>query len=298
MGGYFGGRLAQAGRKVTFLVRARRAENLRKRGLRILSPHGNVTMEPNLIMADQILGPYDLILLCVKSYSLEMAMRDFAPAVGPETIILPLLNGMSHIDLLVERFGEKAVIGGTCRIVADFDHDERIVQLTKSHDLLFGECCGGVSARMRMLEQSMHGAGFDARISDNMPQEMWEKWVMLAGLGATTCLMRGAIGEIEAIPGGANLALEILAQCSEIASASGYAPGKAFLERARKTLTTHGSALTSSMYRDMSKGVPVEVDQILGDLLERGRNLGVTAPLIEAACVNLRVYQAALAAKQ
>jgi 2-dehydropantoate 2-reductase len=297
VGGYFGGRLAEAGREVSFLVHAPQAETIRKYGLRIVSPSGNATIHPNVILANEIAGSYDLILLCVKAYSLEAAMNDFAAAVGPSTMILPLLNGMRHIELLTGRFGEDAVIGGVCLIAADVDKDNRIVQLTNIQKLVFGERKVGTSERMKALDETMQGATFESRTSENIVQEMWEKWVLLASLGATTCLMRGNIGEIEAIPGGANLSLEILRECREISAACGYAPGEAFLARARTTITAHGSTLTSSMFRDLSKGARVEVDQILGDLLERGRELGIVTPLIEAALVNLCIYQARLGAK-
>ena len=221
-------------------------------------------------------------------------MNDFAAAVGPGTMILPVLNGMRHIDLLTAQFGEDAVIGGVCLIVAEVDKDNRIVQMTKIHKLVYGERRGGGSARITALDETMQGASFEAKASDNIIQEMWEKWVLLSSLGATTCLLRGNIGEIEAIPGGTELALEILAECSAISAACGYAPGEAFLARTQKTLTARGSTLTSSMYRDLTRNARVEVDQILGDLLERGRNLGVATPLLAAACVNLRIYQARL----
>jgi 2-dehydropantoate 2-reductase len=297
VGGYFGGRLADAGKDVTFLVRGRQPEAIRQHGLRIVSPQGNATLYPKLITADEIAGSYDLIILCVKAYSLAVAMNDFAAAVAPNTIILPLLNGMRHIDLLTGRFGEDSVIGGVCLISAETDTEGRIVQLTDIHRLVFGERTGNHSARIRALNEAMHGAIFDARTSENILQEMWEKWVLLASLGAATCLMRGNIGEIEAI-GGAELSRAILTECSAISAACGYAPGAAFLARTEKVLTTRGSNLTSSMYRDLNKNAPVEVDQILGDLLERGRKFDVPAPLLEAACVNLRIYQARLSASK
>jgi 2-dehydropantoate 2-reductase len=298
VGGYFGGRLAEAGRDVTFLVRARQAEAIREHGLRIVSPHGDATLQPRLILADQITGPYDLIILCVKAYSLAGAMNDFAAAVGPNTIILPLLNGMRHLELLAGRFGEDTVIGGVCLIAAEVDNQGCIVQLTEIHRLVYGERAGGISARISALDQALQGATFEARTSENMLQDMWEKWVLLASLGAATCLMRGNIGEIEATPGGADLSRTILAECSAISAASGYAPGAAFLARTEKVLTTRGSTLTSSMYRDLTRNAPVEVEQILGDLLERGRHFAVTAPLLEAACASLRIYQARLSAQE
>lgn len=292
VGGYFGGRLAEAGRDVTFLVHARHAEAIRTYGLRITSPHGNAVVHPKLILADQISGSYDLLILCVKAYSLEAAMNDCAPAVVPGTVILPLLNGMRHVDLLARRFGEDSVVGGVCLIAAEVASDGRIVQLTDIHRLVYGELKGGISPRIDALHHVMHGAVFEARSSAHIVQEMWEKWVMLASLGAATCLLRGNIGEIEAAPGGANLARVILAECSEISRASGYPPDASFLARTEKMVTTRESSLTSSMYRDMAGNAPVEVEQILGDLLERGHRLGVTAPLLEAACANLRIYEA------
>lgn len=296
VGGYFGGRLADAGRDVTFLVRSRQAELIRKHSLRIVSRHGNATLQPTLILAEEIAGAYDLVILCVKAYSLAEAMNDFAAAVGPNTTILPLLNGMRHLNVLAGRFGEDSVIGGACFIAAEVDTEGRIVQLTDIHRLVYGERRGGNSHRVSALHEAMQGAMFEARTSDNILQDMWEKWVLLASLGAATCLMRGNIGEIEAIPGGADLARAILGEICAISAACGYVPGAAFLARTEKMLTTPRSTLTSSMYRDMSKNAPVEVDQILGDLLERGRKSAVNTPLLEAACANLRIYQARLSA--
>ncbi len=297
VGGYFGGRLTEAGKDVTFLVRARQAEAMREHGLRIISPHGDAVLHPKLILADEIAGPYDLIILCVKAYSLAEAIDDFAPAVGPGTIILPLLNGMRHIEHLTKRFGEENVIGGVCLIAAEVDKDGRIVQLTDIHRLVYGERTGGNSARMNSLHQTMQGATFEARTSENILLEMWEKWVLLASLGAATCLMRGNIGEIEAIPGGADLSREILGECSAISTACGYTPGAAFLARTGKMLTACGSTLTSSMYRDMIRNAPVEVDQILADLIDRGRKLCISTPLLAAACVNLKIYEARRSAR-
>src|SRR3984885_13819708 len=119
VGGYFGARLAQAGRDVTFLVRARRAEEIKAHGLQILSPHGDLTLHPETLTSEKINKPYDLILLAVKSYTLSSAMSDFALAVGPETMILPALNGMRHIDLLIARFGQRVVLGGVCLVAAE-----------------------------------------------------------------------------------------------------------------------------------------------------------------------------------
>jgi len=291
VGGYFGGRLVQANRDVTFLVRAKRAAELKSQGLEIVSPHGNVKLQPKLISADQLSKPYDLILLGVKSYALSSAMNDFAAAVGPETMILPVLNGMRHIDLLVERFGKRAVLGGVCVVATEVDEEGRIKQLADFQSLTYGELDGQNTPRLQKVDETLRGAGFDAAVSTHIVADMWQKWVQLATLGAINCVLRGDIGQVVAIPGGASLALELLSECSSIAAASGYPPAEAFLEKQRGQLTAPGSRMTSSMYRDLTKGEPVEVDTILGELLERGQKRGLATALLQAAFVNLSIYQ-------
>lgn len=204
-GGYFGARLAQAGRDVTFLVRPGRAAQLRRDGLRVVSPHGDLALAPQLLVAGDIAGPFGLVMLAVKAYALEQALTDLAPIIGARTMIVPLLNGMRHIDLLVERFGEAPVLGGVCVVAATVDAEGRIVQLAEMQELAYGERSGAASPRIGALDEAMQGAGFKARRSDTIMQDMWEKWVMLATAGGVTCLLRGNVGEIEAVPGGADL---------------------------------------------------------------------------------------------
>jgi 2-dehydropantoate 2-reductase len=295
-GGYFGGRLAEVGRDVTFLVRARRAAQLKESGLQLVSPHGDVTVRPKLVTADDIDAPYDAVLLAVKAYSLDAAVGDFTVAVGPETTIIPMLNGMRHIDILAERFGPEAVVGGVCKVAATIDPDGRIVQLAQFQELAYGERDGSVSPRMERLDAFMQGAGFDARLSRSIEYEMWEKWTLLATLGGITCLMRGNIGEVVAAPGGGSFILAFLDEVVSVVSAVGEAPKPAFLDGVRKTLTTPGSTQSPSMFRDLQQGSPIEADQIIGDLLARGAEAGIATPLLAVAYAHLSVYQRRLAA--
>lgn len=293
VGGYFGGRLAQAGRDVTFLVRPSRAKQIRSSGLQIISPHGDATIEPNLVTASEIQSAYDIVFLSVKSYGLASAMNDFAPAVGPHTVILPVLNGMRHMDVLEQRFGKETVLGGVCLVATQLDVDGRVIQLADFQSLTYGELDGKQTPRLETVDQAFGSAGFDASVSFHILQDMWQKWVQLASLGTITCLLRGNIGEIVAVAGGADLSLAALRECAAIASASGYPPSAAFLEEKAGQLTAAGSSLTSSMYRDLVRNAPVEVDTILGDLLDRGRKLRISTPILQAAFVNLSIYQRA-----
>jgi 2-dehydropantoate 2-reductase len=290
-GGYFGGRLAQAGRDVTFLVRPARAEQLRTNGLQIVSPHGDATIKPQLVTAGKIGSPFDAVLLTVKAFALDAALDDMIPAVGPETMILPVLNGMKHVDTLTARFGDGAVVGCVCKVATVVDQG-RIVQLSKLQDLAYGEMDGSVSPRIKQLDAFMQDAGFDARLSTGIAREMWEKWVLLAALGGINCLMRGSVGEIVGAPGGVDFVLAFLAEVVAVVNAAGHPMSEEFLAGARAVLTAKGSAQTSSMYRDLQQGSPIEADQIVGDLLARGRRVGIATPLVAAAYANLAIYQA------
>ena len=296
IGGYFGGRLIEAGRDVTFLVRPRRAAELAASGLVIKSAAGNLTVPPpSAVLAENLNTHFDLILLSCKAYDLEDAIAAFAPAVGPQTAILPLLNGMRHLDVLDARFGRERVLGGQCYIAATLDQDRTIVHLNNDHELSFGERDGGRSARIDAISGEMAGALFKPRTSEQILQEMWEKWVFLATLAGGTCLMRAAIGDIVAAPGGRDFMLALLEECRAVAQANRHPPREAFVERYRAALTAEGSSLTASMLRDIERGAPIEADHIVGDLIRRGGEGG--APLgdvsfLRLANVHLKAYEA------
>lgn len=295
-GGYFGARLAEAGRDVTFLVRAARAEQLRRDGLNVLSPHGDIKLKPRVMVVGEATEPFDVVILAVKAFGLLRAFDGFAPAVGPETMILPFLNGMRHIDMLIERFGDGPVLGGVCAVATTLDRHGRIIHLGGGlQAVTYGELDGARSARILTLDREFQGAGFEARLSSAIVRDMWEKWVMLGGAGVATCLMGGNVGEIEAVEGGADMMRRCLAETAAVAAASGYPPREAFMAGTEAMLTEKGSSLATSMYRDMQSGLPVEVEHILGDMALRARQLEVDTPLLDAATAQLRVYQNRLA---
>jgi len=290
-GGYLGGRLAQAGRDVAFLVRPAREAELRETGLNILSPHGNISVRPKLIMAGAELPRFEAILLTVKGFQLEGALDDLASAVGPETIILPVLNGMRHMDIISARFDPHNLVGCALRVATVLEDDGRIVQLTPLQDLAYGELDGSTTVRIQALDRFMTGAGIGARLSGSILREMWEKWILLASLGAITCLMRGTIGDIEACSGGAAFATQLLDEVVAIIKAVGEPPSDEFLSSARQQVTAKGSPLASSMFRDLNRGRPIEVEAIIGDLIRRGAKAKLTTPLLSAAYTHLLVYE-------
>jgi len=291
LGGYFGGRL-KAGRDVTFLVRPRRAEQLAKTGLLVRSPKGDIHIAaPPTVLSENIRAPFDLILLSCKAYDLQGAMDSLAPAVGANTAILPLLNGMKHMDLLAARFSAGAVLGGQCIISATLDDEGRILHLNDTHFLSFGEQNGAKSPRVVAIATAFSGAKFDSQLSTAILQEMWEKWAFIAAAAGICCLMRGAFGDIAAA-GASQLASDMFGECCAIAAKNGFNPGETAVKRSVGMLTAAGSPIAASMLRDIERGAPIEADHIVGDLLARGGARPGDYPLLQIAYAHLRTYEA------
>lgn len=295
IGGYFGGRLLEAGRDVTFLVRTGRAEELDRDGLVVRSPLGNIQYpSPPYVLTQRLDQPYDLILLSCKAYDLDAAMDAFAAAVGPDTLILPLLNGMAHLDRLTERFAAANVLGGQCLISLDRDTSGAILHLNDTNQLSFGELSGALTPRILRVAEALADANFAANLSQQIVQEMWEKWCFIATGAGVTGSMRASIGDVlEA--GGEHLVLKLLAECASIAEHAGYPLRSDVRQRFQKMLTTTGSKMTASMLRDIERGAAIEVEHVIGDMVARRSASGQEKPLLSAldfVYLHLKSYEA------
>jgi 2-dehydropantoate 2-reductase len=292
IGGYFGGRMLQAGRDVTFLVRPKRAEELARDGLVIKSPHGDLTIpNPPTVQAAALKPDYDLVLLSCKAFDLDDAIASFRAGMGPQTAVLPLLNGMKHLDTLDAAFGRDRVLGGQCVIAATLDAQRHVVQLAPMNAITFGERDGSLSARAGKIAQTLGGSSYEVNATAEVMQEMWEKWTFLASLAGSTSLMRAAVGDILAAPGGAEFMLGVVDEISAIASDAGHPPREAFLERARGALLAQGSKLTASMYRDIQAGARIEADHVIGDLIARGDAAKRPVARLRVIYTHLKAYE-------
>ena len=299
IGGYFGARLLQAGRDVMFLVRPRRAALLGQNGLHVRSPAGDVSIAaPATVTADKLSDAFDLVILSCKAYDLDAAVADLAPAIGPESAILPLLNGMRHIDVLEARFGANAVLGGQCVISTTLNADGTIVHLNTTHSLTFGERDGQASERVGAIGHAFDGATFDAIASPNILQAMWEKWVVLASMAGATSAMRAPIGVINRVAGGREFVLGLIDEVRSIAAAAGFPPRPEFLEETRAFLTNELSSQTSSMFRDIENGARIEADQIIGDILTRASRAGIACERLAFVYAHLKAYETRLAERE
>jgi 2-dehydropantoate 2-reductase len=293
VGGYFGGQLANAGRDVTFLVRSKRATEIATNGFAIVAPNGATqSIAIRTVLTEQIQAPFDLVLLSCKAYDLDTAMAGFMPAVGPETAILPLLNGMRHINALSEYFGTARVLGGLCVISATLNGRGHVTLLGPTTVLTLGELEGDYSHRVNAIAAAISDAGFEVKLSDAVRLEMWEKWVMLTTFAGMTCLMRAAIGDIVAADA-AGLVERLLDECRRIAAHHGQIIRPDSYARMRAMLTQAGSTFTASMLRDIENNARTEAEHVIGDLLCRmPENSDASLSLLRISYAHLKAYEA------
>lgn len=291
LGGYFGGRLAEAGGDVTFLVRPRRAAQLAQDGLAIESPFGAARMPVKTLTAEALKPGWDAILLTCKAYDLADAMASIAPAVDARSVILPVLNGLSHIETLQARFGAERVLGGLCKIQATLTPSGVVKQLNDWRWLTFGEMDGSMSPRVIALEAAFADArGMEAKAVPNISQRMWEKLVHLGTSAIGTVLMRANVGEI--VRGGGSAWLqEILTRNAAIAAHHGHPMPGSFMTEYRALFSEPGSAYATSMLRDIEAGNRIEGEHILGFLSAAAARAGVEAAIHEAAALHARAYE-------
>jgi 2-dehydropantoate 2-reductase len=290
IGGYFGARIHAAGGDVTFLVRPARAAQLRENGLKVSSPSGDLQITPRVLTRDELSAHFDVIMLSCKAYDLESSIESIAPAVGEQSVILPLLNGVLHIDTLVARFGSQRVLGGVAFISVMLAPGGEIKHHFKLHKLFTGLLVPQPPQCLQPLAQLLSASGFDFTLSDNIEQSMWDKFVFLSTMAGSTCLFRASIGNILGTVAGQAFITGLLAECARVAEASGRAVGEAQLAAYRKQLTDSGSGLMASMLRDIERGGPTEADHILGDMLARAQAKGVDAPMLRLAYSHLQAY--------
>ncbi|MDA0275180.1 MAG: ketopantoate reductase family protein [Proteobacteria bacterium] len=292
VGGYFGGRMVEAGADVTFLVRPKRAAALAKDGLRIASPYGNATLKVKFVMQDAVKPEYDLVMFTTKAYDLVSGMDAIAPAMGGTAVVLPFLNGMAHLQVLDERFGRDKVLGGVAYIAAMLAPDGEVRQLAEFQRIVFGPRAASQKRACQALSADLAGVKFDWKQLDDIDQAMWEKWVMLATIAGITSLMRAPVGDIVFTGSGEKLTLALLAECAAIARAAGFPPGEAAMATYRGMATAKGSFFGASMMRDIESGGAIEGDHVLGALLALARKHGLATPMLEVSTTHVEAYSA------
>lgn len=293
IGGYFGGRLAEKGEDVTFLVREKRKELIDQHGLSIKSVNGSMQLEPKAIISGEQAEPFDLILLSVKSYHLNQAIKSMNPYVGENTYILPLLNGIAHIDLLQTAFGKEKVLGGLCFIESTLDEKGNIVQMSPLHELVFGPLSTSNQLRLSELKKVLSGSKAEITYSDSIEQEMWHKYGFISVLSGATSLFRSPIGPIRDDHSGKAVIHSALDEVISIAEKINAPVADNIKEIVWNKLQILGHQMKSSLQRDMEKGLQTEADHFFGYLLEQKGSL-TSAPVLSAIYANIKIYENSL----
>jgi 2-dehydropantoate 2-reductase len=291
IGGYFGGQLIEAGADVIFLVRERRRKNLAERGLRVESKFGKFSGSVKAITQAEIAGEFDIVLLTCKAYDLPSAIETISAAVGKHTAILPLLNGVAHIQVLNDRFGKDRVLGGVAKIAATLTPDGVIKHLNDWRYISFGEQNGELSPRVVALKSAFDKTSVIAAAVPNIMQIMWEKIVHLATVAGMTCTMRASVGEIARTRDGIALMFEFLEHNVQIATRAGYAPSEKFVAEYQQLFADKTSAYTASMLRDIERQGPIEADHIVGYMLNKAIAFQIDATLHRIVCTHLQSYE-------
>lgn len=294
-GGYFGARLLEAGADVSFLARPARAAQLRAHGLVVESSRGAFRRPVVTLLQHELRGPYDLVILSCKAYDLDSAMDSVAPAVGPSTVLLPLLNGLAHYGALDARFGAGQVAGGCCHLAVALGAAAEIKHLNAVHRITFGARGGGEATRccrLKRLAEFLSAGSVEVRYVEDVMHDCWEKYVFVAALAAATCLMRAAVGDIAATERGREIVLEALGVCAATAARNGFPLRAGAHEEAVAALTEPGSALTASMLRDLEAGRRIEFEHIVGDMLRRAEAAGLQPEVLRIAYAHLQAREA------
>jgi 2-dehydropantoate 2-reductase len=296
-GGYFGGRLVEAGANVTFLVRPERQARIRESGLVIKSPAGNATLQVETLLAGEAARKFDIVLVTCKAYDLDSALAAIEPHVDAGALALPIMNGMAHNDRLRERLGHGRVVGGICQCSTTLNAFGEIEHLNAAARLVFGAFADQpnhleIDPVLDDFEATVGKANFSSKRADPIDQHLWDKWVMLATLAGMTTLMRASVGEIMATRSGADIMAEFLQETIAVATEAEYPPAEDFLKHARGLLFDRDSGFTASMLRDMEAGGPIEGEHIIGDMYRRARDAGLDAHLLRVAYCHVQAYEA------
>lgn len=291
IGAYFGARLAQAGGDVTFLVRPGRRAVLREHGLQVRSPFGDIHLAPKLFVREDLREHFDLIILSCKAYDLASAMADIAPAVGGQSLVLPLLNGVRQIDILSARFGSARVLGGIAQAALRVTSAGEIEHFNQIHRLIAGTLDHQASPVLDQLARLMRASGVEFIVADDVAQALWNKFVFWSALAGACCTLRASLGEVLQTVAGEAFVSGLFSECAEVAQACGHALSESQLASFRKQLGEPGSVLAASMWRDIERGSTTEAEHTLGDLVGRAESRGVASPCLRLAYSHLQAYE-------
>ena len=295
LGGYYGGLLQKGGADVTFLVRPPKADQLRNDGIRIKLEDSYYNAPVKITTSNTIDEEFDVIFLTCKAYDLEASIKSITPAVGNRSAVLPILNGVNHIDILIEHFGTDRVLAGVTQFLVNQGRDGTIrptLHGSGGQKTIFGEIRGGGSKRCDDILEAMKINMPDTSISNNILKEIWAK---LSGAGpsfAVASLLQARAGQVANTTTSVSVVENIFNESSAICSAEGYPASKDMKDIIVNDLWgKKGSNYGPSILADIENGRKTEGDHVIADLVRRGKKHNLKIPLLEAALCKIELYE-------
>jgi len=292
VGGFFGGRLAHAGYDVSFIARGTHLAAMRERGILIENKQQGEIRVPKVRATDDPaqIGRVDLVIVSVKLWDTESAAKQIKPLVGPQTGVISLQNGVIKDDILRRELGAAAVMGGVGYVATHISRPGVIHQTGTMQRIVLGEYDGTKSARATFLHEALVRAGVNAELSDDVRRAIWEKFVFLVALSATTTTMRMPIGPIRENPQTRAFLRELLRENVAVGRAYGVALPEDYAENRLAFADGLPADMTSSMHHDLERGSPLEVNWLSGGVVQLGAAKGIPTPANRAVCDILALH--------
>jgi 2-dehydropantoate 2-reductase len=291
VGSYFGARLGASSEDVTFIARGAHLDALREGGMAVKSPHGNFRLETVTATDDpSTVGTVDVVLVTVKLYDLDDACGLIAPMIGPETMIIPVQNGVSAVDIVCARFDHKHVVGGLVFVASFVAAPGEVEHKTELHRLTFGELDGSLSDRVLAFREAGQKAGFDAVASEDIELELWTKFALLGGYSPVSTLSRQTVGALEADKDLWELTRKSVGEVVAVGRAKGIDFPPDIVEATLAMNARFDPDTKNSMLLDLEAGKRLEHEWISGEIVRLGRKLGVLTPFHEMAYAALKPF--------
>jgi 2-dehydropantoate 2-reductase len=292
VGGYFGGRMAEVGMDVTFLVRDKRQKKLEKTGLIIKSPKGDFSIRPKLATIDKIRSDFDVILFTNKAYDLDQILQSAFPVKDGSTII-PLLNGYTHIEKLRNKFPNARLFGGIAHIFSTLNEEGEIHHFNDIHSLTFGHLSNADEPVGRKFFDACSSANFSIKYSNKITVDLWHKWILIATVAGATTLFNATIGEIASTEHGRSFIKDLHNECIGIAKSEKITVNTEELAQQSHFLADKQSTWNSSMRRDMLNNSKIECEHIFLELIKIADKNRVLCPSLKTVMINGEIYMQA-----
>ena len=292
VGGYFGARLAAAGHEVGFVARGRHLRAMRENGLAVRSELGDVELRPVRASDDPAaFGAPDCVLFTVKTYDCEAAAEAVRPALGAETCVLPLLNGIGHLDILRRVLGPERVLGGVANISALIEAPGIIRHFDRLQILRIGEMDNATTPRVLALREACAGAGIECPVPGDIERELWQKVAMICTLAGANCLTRLPLGACRSNPATRAMMESLTAETVAVARARGVSLPDDQEARTMAVLDKLPAPMKASMFAALERGERLEVSALNGAIDRLGREAGVDTPTHRAVCAALAPHE-------